>query len=681
MAAARLDFAAADGPRLLRWSAGSVFLADLGRLGALARRRPRGRAARALRLPAVALALLAGAVYLAVRLVLASLVELVGKLLLGAVILCAWLWRRWLGPAVAAVFGWIAAVPLKLTERALEGLKSGYPRAIRWALAHTGWVMALVVAVVAVTWAAARDLGSELLPEVHQGELTFEVALPVGTPLEETDAVLAPVERAILADRESIRALVVTVGFDAETSRRADEGEHSAQLKVLLDHPEPTAGERLGAFFTGRLWQLDNVAAREEAVIRRIRRLLAPVPDLDARVARPVLFSSRTPIEVEVHGDELPRLKEMGERVAAELATMPRLADVETSLKSGATEVQIVYDRERLSRYGLDLRSTAELVRNQVRGFEATRFNLKDRRIPILVRLDQADRETVADVRGLMVNPGGERPIPLAAVARVALGEGPSEVRRVDGRRVALVGANIATGSLGGAVEAIDRRLAGEIAWPDDMSFVIAGQNEEWEASRGSLFLALALSIFLVYVIMAAQFESLLQPLVIMFTIPQAFFGTQVTLWVLGISLSVVVVLGMIMLAGIVDNNAIVLVDYVNTLRARGMGLDEAIVAAGSVRLRPILMTTATTVLGLAPMALGLGDGAEIRTPMAIAVISGLVTSTVLTLVVIPAIYALVERLRARLLGRPEPVSAAARVGRTEASAGPLLADPEAAAP
>ncbi|MGD2114253.1 MAG: efflux RND transporter permease subunit, partial [Acidobacteriota bacterium] len=198
---------------------------------------------------------------------------------------------------------------------------------------------------------------------------------------------------------------------------------------------------------------------------------------------------------------------------------------------------------------------------------------------------------------------------------------------------------------------AIDRRLSSRIEWPDDMAFYITGQNEEWERSRGSLWLALALSIFLVYVIMAAQFENLIHPLVILFTIPLAFFGSAVALAWLDISLSVVVFLGMIMLAGIVVNNAIVLVDYINVLRRRGLPVDEAILTAGQVRLRPILMTTATTVLGLTPMALGIGDGAEIRTPMAIAVIGGLITSTLLTLVVIPVIYRLFDRLQARLLG------------------------------
>jgi HAE1 family hydrophobic/amphiphilic exporter-1 len=535
-------------------------------------------------------------------------------------------------------------------------MQRAYPRLARLALARPLPVMLLVAATFVLTWAAARDLGSELLPEVHQGELTFEVALPVGTPLEETDEVLAPVEAAILAEREHIQSLILSVGFDAANSRRSDEGEHSARFKMLLDTADPRV---------------------EQAVVARIRRRLAEVPDVAARVTRPVLFSTRTPIEVEIHGDDLARLKEYGEQVRSVMAAMPELADVETTLVSGAPEVQVIYDRDLLALYGLDVRQVAEQVRNQVKGFEATRYNLKDRRIPIVVRLAESDRGSVEDVRDLQVNPGGDRPIPLSAVADVSLGEGPSEVRRVDGQRVALVSANLAAGSLGEAVAAIEARLAREIEWPADMTFFLSGQSEEWERSRGSLYLALALSIFLVYVIMAAQFESLLQPLVIMFTIPLAFFGTMVALWALDVALSIVVFLGMIMLAGIVVNNAIVLVDYVNTLRARGLSREEAIVTAGAVRLRPILMTTATTVLGLAPMAIGIGDGAELRTPMAIAVISGLVTSTALTLVVIPTLYDLVERGRERLLGR----AAAAEAEPARGEEGGLLPEAETAAP
>jgi HAE1 family hydrophobic/amphiphilic exporter-1 len=267
----------------------------------------------------------------------------------------------------------------------------------------------------------------------------------------------------------------------------------------------------------------------------------------------------------------------------------------------------------------------------------------------------------------MVVNPSEDRPIRLGSVGDVTLGEGPSEVRRVDSRRVALLRSNLGDASLGRAVARIEEVLDA-YDWPSDMTFLVSGQSQEWERSRDSLWLALGLSVFLVYVIMAAQFESLLHPLVIMFTIPLAFFGTVATLFLLDVNLSIVVFLGMIMLAGIVVNNAIVLVDYVNTLKARGVERVEAIVTAGLVRLRPILMTTATTVLGLVPMALGFGEGAEIRTPMALAVIGGLLTSTLLTLVVIPVIYLLVDRFQERLLGRSR-----AEQPQREAAAGERL--------
>jgi HAE1 family hydrophobic/amphiphilic exporter-1 len=197
------------------------------------------------------------------------------------------------------------------------------------------------------------------------------------------------------------------------------------------------------------------------------------------------------------------------------------------------------------------------------------------------------------------------------------------------------------------------------------MTFTISGQNEEWERSRGSLYLALGLSLFLVYVVMAAQFESLLQPLIIMVTIPLAFFGSALGLKLLDTSVSIVVFLGLIVLAGIVVNNAIVLVDYANKLRDRGIPLRQAVIDAGAVRLRPILMTTATTVLGLVPMALGLGDGAEIRTPMALTVIFGLTSSTLLTLIVIPTLYYVVALASQRWFAR--------QPGAEEAEPGSLL--------
>ncbi len=584
--------------------------------------------------------------YWVLRFVLMQVVEVVGKLLLGVAALLVAFATRLLVPGLAAVFFVLLWLPKRLADWTLAALGRTYPRLLRSALKHPAVVILIVAACFWLSWQIGASLESELLPEVHQGEFTVEVQLPVGTPLEETETVMAPIERAILDEKEHIRSLVLTVGFDSASSQRSDEGEHTARFKVLLD--EKSRGPEI-----------------EEAVIARLRQRFDGIPDLDARITRPVLFSSKTPIEVEVHGNDLGQLRRYGERAAAILSALPELTDVETMLKPGAPEVQIVYDRERLMRYGLNIGDVARIVRDKVKGFEASRFNLKDRRVPILVRLGLDDRETVEDVRNTVINPGGDRPIPLAAVADVTLGEGPSEVRRIDASRVALIQANLAEGSLSQAAAAIERELRRQLEWPPEMAFLISGQNEEWERSEKSLWLALGLSIFLVYVIMAAQFESLTHPLVIMLTIPLAFVGTFLALLLLGMNLSIVVFLGMIMLAGIVVNNAIVLVDYINTLRRRDIPRDEAIVTAGSVRLRPILMTTATTVLGLLPLALGFGDGAEIRSPMAVAVISGLITSTALTLIVIPSIYAVVDDLTAWVLGsRVRRTSPAALDGR-----------------
>ena len=613
-------------PRGLEWREFASWRALVDDWRRLRRPRPEiGAARRALRWLAFPLV----AVYLGLRFIVGAVLEAVGKLLLGLFYGALWLGRRAIVPVLAKVLGLLAYLPLRWTQSGLDRLHEGYPRTVRWALANPLTMLVVVVACFFATGWTILRLDTELLPEVHQGEFTVEVALPVGTPLEETVQVVSPVEQAILAEKGSIEALLLTVGYDAAYSNRSDEGEHTARFKVLLDRADPRT---------------------EAEVVRRLRARFAAIPDLDARVTRPVLFSFRTPIEVEVHGDDLVELRRQAELVRQAMAALTQLADVETTQRRGSPEVQVVYDRDLLARYGLNPGDVASRVRDKVQGFEATRYNLKDRRIPIVVRLQMSDRETVEDVRALIVNPGGDRPIPLSAVASVELAEGPSEVRRVDGRRVALVTASIAEGSLGSAVGVIKEEL-NALEWPSGTTFFMAGQNEEWERSKGSLWLALALSIFLVYVIMAAQFESMWHPFVILFTIPLAFFGTVVTLYLLGISLSIVVVLGMIMLAGIVVNNAIVLVDYINILRRRGIEMRQAVITAGTVRLRPILMTTATTSLGLLPMALGLGDGAELRTPMAIAVISGLIVSTMLTLFVIPVIYSLVDRLKARLTG------------------------------
>ncbi len=580
-------------------------------------------------LPIIARVLLGPVLLL--RLVVAMLLEVAAWLFSLALHSPIYLLVRFVVPVLAKVFGVILWLPLFIVDSSLSALHRGYPKFLRWAIANAAIVMTLMLLCLGLTYWSATRLESELLPEVHQGEFTFELALPVGTPIEVTAETLAEVETSIRSEVEGIDSLIVTYGYDATSSRRSDEGEHTAKFKVLLADDG------------------DN-AASEERIAQAVRKRLSTIPDLSSRLVRPVLFSFRTPIEVEVYGDDLLELRRLADRVKLEMEGMKQLSDVESTLRRGAPEVQIVYDRARIRRYQLNIASVAELVRDEVKGRMATRFNRKDRKVPVVVRLAEEDRASVDDMERLIVDPEKSGTIRLASVASVSLGEGPSEVRRVDGQRVAIVRANLREGAaLGSTVKLVQAQLVEKIAWPANMDFAITGQNEEWERSQSSLWLALGLSIFLVYVIMASQFESLVYPLVIMLTIPLAFLGTFLTLDLLEIHLSIIVFLGMIMLAGIVVNNAIVLVDYINTLKGREHALEDAVVMAGEARLRPILMTTVTTVLGLGPMALGLGDGAELRTPLAIAVISGLVASTVLTLVIIPTLYVVVDRSLLRI--------------------------------
>jgi multidrug efflux pump subunit AcrB len=549
-----------------------------------------------------------------------------------------------LGKAVILLFTFIAAVliffggmaglilylilyiPLRLFNWFFEVINRIYPRVISLALRQPYAVVAIAALLLAVSiYFILPAIGSELIPQVHQGEFDVEVKLPVGTPLEKTDRVIREIEDRIIS-LPGVTKVAATVGVEKESYSDSDEGENTARLLVSL---EPSKQPIL----------------LEERTIRAVRASLTDLPDVETRISLPAIFSFKTPIEVEARGYNLVELRRVAEDVVGTLQGIEGLYDVETNTEKGNPEVEIVYDRDKLARYNLNIYDVASLVRNKIRGDVATKFRKREKKIDVLVRLTEQDKETIENLKKIIINPRDPIPVPLEAVADVRIKEGPAEIRRIDQQRAALITANISGADLGSMSSRIEEELR-TIRVPDDFSFTISGQNKEMEVSRQSMMAALILAIFLVYVVMASQFESLIHPFVIMFTIPLAIIGVVLVLFITNTPFSVVVYIGMIMLAGIVVNNAIILIDYINQLRRRGMEKMEAIVKAGSVRLRPILMTTSTTVLGLLPLALGLGEGAEIRTPMAITVIAGLISSTLLTLVVIPTVYAILDRGR-----------------------------------
>ena len=562
-------------------------------------------------------------VYLvAVRFALGMVLRLVGivlhivLMLVGLVLVLA---LCLLGMVLMPVF-----LPLLFVfERGFGLVQQNYPALLSWALRRRLLIIGGALAALLVCWyKLLPELGTELIPQVHQAEFNLDLRLPVGTPLEETAEIVRQIE-GIAGEQPQVARVATTVGTDRSASSSAEEGEHTAQVTVRM--------------------QKGASAAQEIALIRRLRDAVDDIPEIEVEVSHPALFSFKTPIEVEVRGYNLRQLRELSLEAESRLAGLPGLVDVKSSLQAGNPELQISYKRDQLAVYGLSLRNVAELVRHKVQGKVATDFRQDERQIDVLVRLREEDRLGLDELRRLVINPNAPIPIPLSAVADIRVNEGPSEIRRIDQQRAAVVTANIQGVDLGTASGLIHDEL-GRVDFPVGFDFMISGQNEEMETSLQSLYFALMLAIFLVYVVMASQFESLVHPIIIMFTVPLALIGVVVALYLAQVSLSVVVFIGLIMLAGIVVNNAIVLIDYINTLRRTGMEKTEAIIQAGAVRLRPITMTTATTVLGLLPMALGLGEGAEIRTPMALTVIAGLVSSTFLTLVVIPTVYSLVDR-------------------------------------
>ncbi len=512
---------------------------------------------------------------------------------------------------------------LRAFQKGYQGTEDRYHRMLSWSLAHKPHVIliALMLFVASVLFLPA--LGIELIPQLSQGEFRVEFRLPPGTPLEITDKTIASIQNSA-TDVDNISTTFAVSGTGNRMDANPEQGgENWGEINVVLD---PGSGRE-----------------EEERVMGVLRKNMEGVPELQYKFSRPTLFSMRTPIEIEVAGFELRHLRTVSGEIARKLEASPRFTDVKSTMRAGHPEIQIRFDRERAAALGFPVHRIADRVVNKIRGDVATRYSWHDRKIDVLVRARESDRNSVEKIKKLIINPESERPVTLDAVADIIVDTGPGEIRRVDQERVALVTANLAHGDLGSAAEEING-IIGTIPMPSGINVELAGQNREMALSFRSLIFALLLAIFLVYLVMASQFESFLHPFVILFTIPLALIGAVLGLLVTGSTVSVVVFIGLILLAGIVVNNAIVLLDLINQLRARGMKKIEAIIEGGRSRLRPILMTMLTTTLGLLPLALGIGEGAEVRAPMAITVIGGLTVSTLLTLIVIPVVYAIVDR-------------------------------------
>jgi HAE1 family hydrophobic/amphiphilic exporter-1 len=469
----------------------------------------------------------------------------------------------------------------------------------------------------------ATTLGSDLIPQLAQDRFEMTAKLAPGTRLEETDQLVSAIQSKHKADAD-IQALYGVSGSGTRLDANPTEsGENIAKLSVVL----------------GKGYSRDS----EAAITERLRETMRDYPDVQVKFGRPELFSFSTPLEIEIRGADLKSLEQSARKLAGMMQKAEHFADVKSSVEQGYPEIQIIFDQERAAALGLTSRQIADQVVKQVRGEVATRYSFRDRKIDVLVRAEEQARSSVDDIRNIIINPSALQPVTLASVAQVVETIGPSEINRVDQTRVAIISANLRDIDLGTAVAEVRDMVAAD-PLSADVRMAFGGQSEELDRSRNSLFFAFGLAIFLVYLVMASQFESLLHPFVILFSIPLAMVGAVLALWLSGSPISVVVFIGLILLVGIVVKNAIVLIDKVNQLREEGVAKREAICQGAESRLRPIIMTTLTTLFGFAPLAFFGGEGAEVRAPMALTVIGGLTVSTLLTLVVIPIVYDLLDR-------------------------------------
>ena len=526
---------------------------------------------------------------------------------------------RWIGRGLA-----FASRPLsRLFDRALGLVDGAYPAVLRWSLRARPLVVALALLAFAGSLLLVPRLGFDLIPSFSQGEFSFKVELPEGTPLEVTDRFIRDVESVLEGDERVASHSSIVGGRGLTLTSTGTEGENTARIQVRM-----AAG---------------TSPEDETAVASLLRERLERTDLARFKFERPTYFSFRTPIEVEVYSDNLAELHAAAAELKERVEGVPGIVDVKSSAELGNPELQVLFDRNQLAQLGLNLGEVADTVRNKVQGEVATRLTEGDRQIDIVVRSVEIGRASVDDVKNFIVGQRDGVPIYLKSVADIRLVEGPSEIRRIGQKRAGVISGNLSGRDMGAAAADVRAAIAGQVFAPG-VTASLSGQEEERAEALGSLMMAMALAAFLVYLVMASQFESFLHPFVIIFTLPLGAIGVIAALALTGRTVSVVAMIGAVMLAGIVVNNAIVLIDAVNQRRHAGMRRTEALIAAGRDRLRPILMTSATTIFGLLPMAIGLGEGAELRAPLAITVIGGLTVATLLTLVVIPVVYSLLDR-------------------------------------
>ncbi len=523
--------------------------------------------------------------------------------------------------------------------RFLDGMETRYRSGIAWALGHRKLVIFGTLGLFAASLLLIPLIGSELMPKADEGEVRIDAEMAVGTRLELMDKTFRRIEQVVKREVPEAESVLTNIGGGGWHAQGGNTGDMRISLVPEAERTRTSA-----------------------QIADDLRAKLANIPGVTIRtregsglfLLRIAFGGGSEALEAEIRGFDLDQGYKLAEQVKDALETVPGVSDARIGRDPGRPERVIRINRDKIARLGLSMNQVATIIETNVAGSRATVLRRSGREYDIFVRLAQTDREVLADIDQVSLVSASGQSVPLKSVIDVQYATGPVVIDRKDQERVVSVYANVAGRDLGSVVGDARRALRG-IDVPPGFAITFGGEYEDQQKAENALFIALILAILLVYMVMAAQFENLLDPFVVMFSIPMASIGVLLTLFLTGTTFNIQSYIGMVMLAGIVVNNAIVLVDYTNLMRRRdSLPLIEAVVESGRRRLRPILMTTATTVLGLVPLAIGLGEGSEMQTPMARVVVGGLVTSTLITLFLVPVVYTSLAEWQIRRAERKE---------------------------
>lgn len=516
-------------------------------------------------------------------------------------------------------------------QEKFEQFEHRYSHTLRTAISRRYTVFGVASALIITTFLLWPLIPVELAPQTDSDEIDVELEMAQGTNIAVVKTYLEELERAVrpLLPMDDVESVTTEVrGGTAEVEiGLVPAGQRTVSSSELADRIR----ERVSGLIPGA-----EIRVEAQSGLWILRRLFGSGGGTEA-------------VQVELRGYDLEEAERLAKEIAYRMERTEGIADVRESQREGRPEENILFDREKIASLGLSVRQVAQAVQTSVGGSRAGNFRVGGDEFPITVRLRPEDRLTVQDLDNIAVRTPDGNTVPVSNLVQTSRERGPTSISRVNGQRVTYIGANLERGvPLGEAVERVRDNLA-DMTLPEGFSITFGGEYLEQQKAQRDFIIAIVMAIILIYMVMAAQFERFLDPLIVMFSVPAAVVGVVPTLLLTGTTMNIQSIMGLVMLIGIVVNNAIVLVDYINLLRREHeMELVEAVVEAGRLRLRPILMTTLTTILGLFPLALGFGTGAEIQASLARVVIGGLTASTLITLVLIPVIYVSTTRATAR---------------------------------